>query len=276
MTQPEQPEQPQETAPAHDRRPVPEYGEYAPEGWEWKPEPSGDEDHAPTAVSQPGVNPPATPAAPNARAHGTAPLTGVPHNLGAGSALPSKQAARTGQAHRGDGSPYQGSPQEPRQRAAQHGGTTPGGVAGAAPGVGAARPRPVDRVITIVLLVIGAFGALQTGAGLFSFGTTFQIMFADALGAENVAVPEWLPLTGKIAGVALLALYAVTLIYSIRRLRAGKLTFWVPLTAGIISVLTIIIISTAAIFSSPELMQLASDPTAASQLLEQLQEQQSK
>jgi hypothetical protein len=69
---------------------------------------------------------------------------------------------------------------------------------------------------------------------------------------------------GMVSGFAVLLLFAVTLIFSIQRMRARKLAFWVPLAAGAVAVLLALIIPMIAIGGAPEIMQqLENDPTGS-------------
>lgn len=268
-------------APTPERRPRPEYGEYAPEGWEWKPE--GDERPSVElggSTNTPGPNAPAPERQQQPQQPAGAPaasanpelgqIPGVPHNLGVGTALPHKTARA---AHQGDGSPYRGTPpqQAPRQSPQQQNHAAQVGP-NAATGSTPARPRQADRIITIVLLAMGAIGSLQFAGFMYSVGTTFSAVFAESLGIDDVTVPTWLPIAGKITSIAILALFAFMLIYSIRRIRAGKLTFWVPLVAGVVVFVAVTVIMTAAMFASPEVIEAAMDPTSAAKMLESLQQ----
>lgn len=269
---------PERTEPASGRRPQPEYGEYAPEGWEWKPEaeatpePGAAESGLRGSSGAPAWGARSSQQQPEqsaARASGAGPVPGVPHNLGAGSALPHK-GARTSQ--QGDGAPYRAEApaQKPQQFQAPTG-QQPQQPQQPLPGVTpATRPRSADKIITIVLLAIGAIGALQLAAACFGMSTTFA-MLGDTPGIEPFTGPSWLGTAGKVTGVVIFALYALTLIYSIRRVRAGKLTFWVPLTAGVVALLIVIVLTLVAMLNTPELMASISDPTLTQKLMENAQ-----
>lgn len=235
-----------------DKRPKPAYGEYAPEGWEWKPEGTESAEEVSTPASA-GSSAPTTPAS------GTVP--GVPHNLGAGSALPPRSAAATpqqpGVTQSGSGAPYraEGAPQA---------------APAATPNSAVKPPRPADRVVTILLLVAGLFGALQAGLAMISLGSTFKLI-GSAPGLEDFTAQAWLDPTGKVLGIALLAFYGIVLVYSIRRLRAGKLTFWVPLAAGVIVAVFVIAVVMIAIITNADLMNVIGNPEKSTALIEYLQ-----
>lgn len=125
----------------------------------------------------------------------------------------------------------------------------------------------------MLLLTIGVLGALQGAFIMFGLSMQFGMM-GEVLDIKNFAAPAWLDTGGKVAGVAVLAFYALVLVYSVRRLRSGKLTFWVPLVAGVIVLIAVFIISAIALTSSPPLMAALADPDASAKLLEYLQSMQ--
>lgn len=126
-----------------------------------------------------------------------------------------------------------------------------------------------DRVATIILLVIGAFGALTSAQSMLGMGASFALI-ADALGISDFTAPSWLGTLGTVSAIAFIAVYAVTLIYSIQRMRAGRITFWVPLVAGVVVVVATIIITTIALMSSPEIVSEMSKPDATQRMLDYL------
>lgn len=255
--------------PARDTRPKPEFGEYAPEGWEWKPE--GAEQAADSTAA--GARQTA-----GGQAVGQGPTTpptvqGVPHNLGAGIARPSRQAPAQApaQTQGGAGAPYRGpsqgqapgqqpAPQQARQ------------FQGGAPGTpGYVKPKNMgDRIVTILLLVFGGFGALQSAFAMMGLSTMFAVM-EGAPGITEITPPAWADLTGKVVGLALLVLYGLVLVFSIRRMRAGKITFWAPLVAGIVAFVVVTAIVAAAMMQTPEIMEVLRDPDASRQMLDYLQ-----
>ena len=252
---------------AGDSRPRPAYGEYAPEGWSWTP---------PGAEQAEGGNG-GSASASGGKARGTAGAAqsrpsdvpaGVPHNLGARgttSGAPSRPQPATGQesapgsaAGRQDPPPYRADDPRDQRREAR-----PAAAPAPAPAGGAnARPRPrtADRVITIMLLVVGAFGALNMAATMFALDAQMQLM-GSMLGIDDLQVPGWVATVGLITGLAILLVYALNVIYAIQRMRAGKIAFWVPLTAFAIAFVFLIVAQMIAMYNSPEIIeQLNSDP----------------
>lgn len=249
------------TPPAPAARPKPAFGEYAPEGWEWKPEEPDASDTAAPATAPAAASSPSRP--------NPGRVTGVPHNLGAGSqsssAAPAQapappaatpQNSSSAPAAKGEPAPYRATvaPPAPPQYAAQQ-------------PVGELKPRTGDRITTIILLVIGAIGALISAQSMLALNSSFSLM-AEAVGLSDFTVPEWLGTLGTVSALAFIAVYAVTLIFSIQRMRARKITFWVPLTAGAVVFVAMFVLTTIAITSMPELMTQMSDPDAMQKLLD--------
>lgn len=258
-----------------------EFGEFA------------EDPQAPGAAS-PGA--PATPAAtptasPVQSASGTQRLPGVPHNLGV------KGASSTlgPDGVQGQGAPYRAAgPASPAQHAAgdpsaptapqqaqqtqlsqpmQH--ATP---ATAQPGSGlpqaSARPRSnADRIITIALLALGAYFALSMAFSLTQFSAEFSKVATD-LGIKDFTAPPQVKVIGTVGAILVLAIYALVLIFSVRRLRARKVTFWAPLVAGVLAWAVFFVLFVVGLSQSPdlwqELMRVAASPEEAQKLLEQL------
>ena len=126
--------------------------------------------------------------------------------------------------------------------------------------------RGGDRIATILLLVFGALGALYLAASLYQMPASIA-MVGTMLGSESLAVPESVTTLGIVGAILLLSLYALTLIYSLQRLRARKLAFWVPLAAGALAMVLTFIFTMIGMTQVPELMTLLSDPNSTANLL---------
>ena len=95
-------------------------------------------------------------------------------------------------------------------------------------------PRSSDSIVTLALLALGAYNAfsyVQTGldlprsldAGFAMFGIADRFNGSDAARAVGYAV----------VAVALIG-YVITAVLSVRRMRSGRLSFWVPIVGGLI------------------------------------------
>lgn len=93
-------------------------------------------------------------------------------------------------------------------------------------------------------------------------------MMATALEVDGFSMPSSLQTISSVGALAVLAVYALNVIFSIQRLRRKKLTFWVPLTAAAIAGVLLLIFTSIGISQSPELMQALSQPDAPTRMLE--------
>lgn len=263
----------QAAQPAAPARPAqPEYGEYAPEGWVWTP-PEGTE----AAVAETGGSGAAGSVAASAQRSASARPSGVPHNLGA----PGQQQApqQGNQQHAPQQGSQQHAPQQGGQQAAlgsdqsyRAAAAQPGPVYGAPR---SASPRTGDRVVTIMLLVFGAFGALSVARSFFALESQISLM-GTLIGMDSPKVESWVGTLGVASALAVLLVYALNLILSIQRMRARKITFWVPLVAATIAFVILLVVPMIAMGGAPEIMQqIEADPNGAlSKMLDSLQEMQ--
>jgi hypothetical protein len=175
-----------------DERPRPQFGEYAPEGWTWKP-PA--EDH----ISDPAPQMVTPPAAASARSARAASVEGRPE-------------------------------------------------------------RPTDRLITIMLLVLGVFGTWISISTLQSLPDVLPDAISRAsemLGTggtplDYVPGPE-VPAILLAGSIFQAVLWLLTAWWSISRIRARRLAFWVPLVGGAISFIGLYGAMTIVILSDPAL-----------------------
>lgn len=273
--------------PERDERPRPQYGEYS--------EPAADASYSekPTefssavpaatgadvssdagAATPPSL--PAAPAAPSTPPAGANRLPGVPHNLGVRGDATARQAVsapKIGEPYRAaDPTPRPGNETtetKPSQLQAQAQAQVQAPAQAATP----AKPRGADRIITIALLALGGYFALSMAFSLSQFSTEFA-KIANDIGVADFTAPPAVRVIGTVGAIIVLSIYALVLIFSIRRLRARKLTFWAPLAAGVLAWMIFFVLFAVALSQSAELwqalMQVASDPEKAQQLLDQL------
>lgn len=139
---------------------------------------------------------------------------------------------------------------EPRADAAASAPPPPPPPAPPAPAVAAARTNTVDRMVTVALLVLGAFGAWNSATSLQQLPRAIQTVYTQQ-GVGTYSPQEWLPTLALIGTVSMLALYAGVLGWSIARLRAGKLAFWVPIVGGVIALVAMIVLTGIVFFTDP-------------------------
>jgi hypothetical protein len=198
------------SAPEREERPRPQYGEYAPEGWTWKP---AEGEH--TSDPAPQMHTPRSSAATrraDAAAHAPEPAPAPP------------------------------TPDRP---------------------LAAARPaHPLDRMITIALLVLGALGAWNTAVSLQQMPQQIQQAYT-MIGVGDFTPPAWLPTVATIGVIVQLALYAAVLGLSLLQLRAGRLAFWIPLVGGTVSVILTFVLLAVVMFSDPAYQAFLQSATSA-------------
>lgn len=228
----------------------PQYGEYAPR----------DE------------NQPAVAASPQTPAGTPTQLSGVPHNLGV--AQEGAPAAPTAPSY-----PAQHTPQQPPQHEAPtlYGQQPPHAPPADAPQQRSAVPvaapydaqqppkqagssQRTDRIITIVLLVLGAFGAMNMGMAAKNMSSQLY-MLADLSGLPDLVLPASVKTFETVGALIILSIYALSLLLSISRLRAKKITFWVPLVAAVVAFIALTIIMGMALMNVPELMNSINQDT---------------
>src|SRR5690606_1634063 len=119
-----------------------------------------------------------------------------------------------------------------------------------------------DRIATIALLILGAYGVLRLSLTLMVLAPSISDLAVNGLCIDDFVVPASIATVGTVGTVVLLTLYALVLIFSIRRLRARKLTFWAPLAAGAISVILMFAFYMIALVQAPEVLQASMQPEA--------------
>lgn len=266
----EQSTTPEQPAP----REAPLYGELAPEGWEWKPpsderasqgeviESSVSAGSAGGSVDTAASSPVASPG--GSAGGTTGRIAGVPHNLGATPRSAGAGAPTTEQAGSGDRSYRAPAPSAPPRQPAQPrpGFNAPTNAAGP-------RKRSADRTSTIILIAFGALGALYFAFSLQQMPASFAVM-AQQLGANDLLIPDSVKTISTVGALAVLVVYALNVVLSLQRMRAGKLAFWVPLVAFGVALAVLFGCSAIALSQMPQLLQLLSDPGAVAKLFDSL------
>ena len=126
----------------------------------------------------------------------------------------------------------------------------PPAAAGIPSAVSPAKP-PADRIITLILLVVGAVNVIFSAPGLFAAGASFALTY-EAAGipgefTNTQAADTW----GAIAGVVLIASYLLTALVTWRRLQAGKVSWWIPVVGAAVCYAIILACLTVPIAGDP-------------------------
>lgn len=130
-------------------------------------------------------------------------------------------------------------------------GAAPAPADGAVADSAVARPRPVDRFVTIALLAYGLVNVVMTGLSYLDFATAMnQMMSVLGVDGEFTNYAEgrtW----GTIAAIVLAVGWSLTAYFSIRRLRARKLSWWVPLVGAAVTLLVASVCAAIPLMNDP-------------------------
>lgn len=128
------------------------------------------------------------------------------------------------------------------------------------------RPAPVprasggDRVVTFLLLAYGLYNVINMIANALKGGALVQ-QSAQAIdpadGQVLAGVPAWV--WGVGAGVYSVV-WLIALIASLRAMRAGRVSFWIPLLAGVVAGLVLIVIIFTAVGGNAGLLNNVPTP----------------
>ncbi|WP_136707851.1 DUF6264 family protein [Agromyces sp. H66] len=145
----------------------------------------------------------------------------------------------------------------------------PAGDAAAASAREGRPERRGDRIATIALLVIGLFGAIYNALLLNllpsvateTFRQTAEILGTELPARDFVPGPQ-VPTLILVGTIVQLALWVIALAWSVRRLRARRLAFWVPPVAGAVAFVVFYVIMTQILLSDPEYARVLMGPGA--------------
>jgi amino acid transporter len=90
------------------------------------------------------------------------------------------------------------------------------------------------------------------------------------LGIDGFSAPAALTTIGTVGALVVFALYALNLVYSLQRMRARKLAFWVPLATAVIAGIVTFAFLMFGVYQVPELLQRLAEPDAMQTILDSL------
>lgn len=112
-------------------------------------------------------------------------------------------------------------------------------------------PRRWDRVITIGLLVYGAINVFMTGMSYLDLppvlNESMRILGIDGEFTNFAQGRVW----GIVAAGVLVLGWVITALLSIRRLRTGKITWWVPLVGAAVTTIAASVCISVAMMGDP-------------------------
>ncbi|MCS5496545.1 DUF6264 family protein [Cnuibacter physcomitrellae] len=130
---------------------------------------------------------------------------------------------------------------------------TPGPVPGAGPAAAERPRRSGDFVATIALLVFGLFSVINNLVTLFDLDA-FLRQFAALYDIQGYSPNGEFAAAGVGVGIFWIVLYLATVWLSVLSLRARRLTFWIPLTAGAVATLSATVLYLVALLSDPTVL----------------------
>ncbi|TBN57389.1 hypothetical protein EYE40_08245 [Glaciihabitans arcticus] len=112
------------------------------------------------------------------------------------------------------------------------------------------KPRPWDRIVTTALIAIGTFAVLTYFPTFATMGETFSQAFTIA-GYGDFESESLANSVGAVLNVVMSVFFIGSVVLAIRALRAGRRAFWIPLSAGIVFVLIVIIATVVVMTGDP-------------------------
>jgi len=119
--------------------------------------------------------------------------------------------------------------------------------------------HPVDRAITVLLLVIGAFGALATSLGMQRLNTSMQIAYTQY--GIGTFIPG--PSAPTIIGIGTflpIVIYIATMALSVWILHRHRRAFWAPLAGGAVCLIATTVLVIVMIANDPTFLAYMASP----------------
>ena len=119
-------------------------------------------------------------------------------------------------------------------------------VAQPAPAPVVSSGRRWDIIVSVALVVFGAYATFSSLAQYANFQTTIETVYATYGYTGTYSNPSLATTVGIALNIVQPIALIIAVFFTARRLRAGKIAFWVPLTAGaavsIISAVLILVV----------------------------------
>jgi uncharacterized protein DUF6264 len=117
--------------------------------------------------------------------------------------------------------------------------------------------RAADRAVTLALLALGALNVILTAVTYFDLaGLANQAFSMLGIPGEftNVASAQ---LWGPIAAVVLIAGFMLTAFLAWRNLRAGRISWWIPVVGAIVTYIVVYVCIAIPLLGDPAFMEYA-------------------
>lgn len=123
-------------------------------------------------------------------------------------------------------------------------------------------PRPVDRLVTIGLLAYGLVNVVVTGLAYLDLAQVMnEAMKILGIGGEFTNIAQG-KIWGTVAAIVLVAGWCVTAVLALRRLRTGKLTWWVPLVGAVCTSIVVYVCISIPMMGDPAFIEYLNGMTA--------------
>ena len=120
----------------------------------------------------------------------------------------------------------------------------------AAPPIPAVKSRRGDRIAAVALLAFGFFNVVTGIPGWLRLPDSLQLAY-DQLGVGEYEAVELASAIGIAALVTQIVLWLAALGITVALIRAGRVSWWVPLAAGVIAIIATSVLIGIAIMSDP-------------------------
>jgi hypothetical protein len=119
---------------------------------------------------------------------------------------------------------------------------------------GAVPARRGDRIATLILLAAGLLATINMVTSFLTLPSVMQ-QFMDLQGIAGVySGDESASSAGAVGAAVLIAVYALTALVSVQRLRARKLTFFVPIIGAVLGFVINIVVVVVALLADPSIL----------------------
>lgn len=120
--------------------------------------------------------------------------------------------------------------------------------------------RNIDRVVTLSLLVVGAFNVVFTAVSYFNLPAladqAMKIIGIPGSFTNLDAARLW----GPIAAIVLIAGFLLTAFFAWRRVSKGKLAWWIPLVGAVVTYVFVYICLAVPLLGDPAFLEYATNP----------------
>jgi len=120
--------------------------------------------------------------------------------------------------------------------------------------------RNIDRVVTLSLLVVGAFNVVFTAVSYFNLPAladqAMKIIGIPGSFTNFDAARLW----GPIAAIVLIAGFLLTAFFAWRRVNKGKLAWWIPLVGAVVTYVFVYICLAVPLLGDPAFLEYATNP----------------